>query len=169
MGDRAKLILWGMVGTVLFGAVVFTVTIYYGSQQRNDKVVSAKKEYATKSIKDENSEHSVMSSSSIAVDSTEALDTEQGPQITPITFEEGMGLIDKVGGEIIGEDAKVIASDGPSITIGGGVGAKGYDKITFTPDEAGNVTIHYEFGTLEGGSYSSIASYMPEKDYVTTR
>lgn len=85
-----------------------------------------------------------------------------------VTLEEGLNLIQEAGGEVPSSDAKIISSTDNSITIGGGVGAKGYDKITLTPDTDGNVKIHEEFGTLDGGSYS-VLDYMPAKDFTVSR
>lgn len=47
---------------------------------------------------------------------------------------------------------------------GGEVGAKGYDKITLTPNSNGNVVIHERFGTLEGKS-CSVIDCMPAKKF----
>ena len=73
-----------------------------------------------------------------------------------------------MGGKVPSDSTEIISSDGAAITIGSGSGAKEYDKITLTPDTDGNVAIHEEFGTLDGGSYI-VLGYMPVEDYTTTR
>lgn len=55
-----------------------------------------------------------------------------------------------MGGEVPPDSTEIISSNGAAITIGGGAGAKEYDKITLTPDADGNVAIQEEFGTLDG-------------------
>ncbi|WEV54402.1 hypothetical protein OZX65_06640 [Leuconostocaceae bacterium ESL0723] len=126
--------------------------------------------------KDDHAVEQVSRSSSSAVknsDSSESGSTSESSSATAntpaqtISLDEAQQLIQKVGGEWPSDHQKIISQSGNTTVIGGGVGAKGYDKITFTV--SGNqVAIHEEFGTLYGGSYQ-VLSNMPAKDYTTSR
>lgn len=97
----------------------------------------------------------------------EAFSSQQS-DIDTISLEEGVALIKKAGAEDAGSHAEIISSNDRSITIGSGVGAKGYDKTTLTPHDDGTVHIYQEYGTLEGGTYS-ILDYMPAKEFIVVR
>ena len=181
MKKSVKIFLGIFVVMVLAVVAFFAGSSYYDSKQKDEQLASMKTESTnkaskynhanktstktSKSVKDSTSSSSVASETTSNSQSTSSVET---PQIKPITLDEGLALIQKAGGEVPSDSTEIISSNGVAITIGGGAGAKGYDKITLTPDADGNVAIHEEFGTLDGGSYS-VLDYMPAEDYTTTR
>lgn len=84
-----------------------------------------------------------------------------------LTLSEAESLIEKVGGEWPSDSQKILSQSADTTLVGGGAGAKGYDKITYRIDGQ-QVHIHEEFGTLDGGKYS-VLGYMPAKDYTVER
>ncbi|MBS9337067.1 hypothetical protein [Fructobacillus parabroussonetiae] len=84
-----------------------------------------------------------------------------------LSLTEAQMLIQKVNGEWPSDNQKILSQSGNKTVVGGGVGAQGYDKITYTV-EGQQVHIHEEFGTLDGGKYS-VLDYMPAKDYTVDR
>lgn len=180
MRKSLKIVIWACLIVVLVAGGFFAGSTYYSSKQNDTQSASTKTESSNKSSaqntsKRESSKYSQSdadsTSSSSAVSestSTESTSSVETPKIDPITLDEGIALIQKVDGEVPSDSIEIISSNGSAITIGGGIGAKGYDKITLKPDADGNVSIHEEFGTLDGGSYS-VLDYMPAEDYTTTR
>lgn len=181
MGRSLKVVIGTCLVLILAAGAFFAGSSYYSSKQKNEQLASMKTESANKAFKynhankaSKKTNKSVKestSSSSVASETTsnsQSASSVETPQIKPITLDEGLALIQKAGGEVPSDSTEIISSNGAAITIGGGAGAKGYDKITLTPDADGNVAIHEEFGTLDGGSYS-VLDYMPAEDYTTTR
>ena len=164
----------GIVGTVVVGVVILGGSLIY-INHKNDTIKIEKNisQQSGSSLSENKSSSTENFSSSANNISSSEVNANQNfsnsiKNRQDITLEEGLNLIKKAGGEVPSSDVKIISSEGKSITIGGGAGAKGYDKITLTPDGNGNVAIHEEFGTLSGGSYSVI-DYMPAKDFTILR
>ncbi|CAK8054534.1 hypothetical protein [Eupransor demetentiae] len=134
------------VGLVI---VVLAITACWaiGNQkaQKSDdteKIEKVAKSSSSKEVKSSSSSSETMSSGSSK--------TKEGAN--PINLDEAQVLLAQVllaqaNGEWPSDNVKILSQTANKTTIGGGIGAKGYDVITFV-NEGNQVKIHEVFGTM---------------------
>lgn len=98
--------------------------------------------------------------------------------VNPISLSEAQQLAAKVGAEWPGDNQKILSQNGNKTVIGGGIGAKGYDVITYEID-GNQVKIHEVFGTMDSAGVGTIPGAestgahpidsMQPKDYTVQR
>lgn len=177
------------VVAVAAGGGAFVYTQHQGktdTEATTSKVSRVSKESKSTSTEQSDSVQSSSSSSaSQASQSSAASQTSQkqdsnSATAQPISLDEAQSLLAKVGGEYPSDSQKIISQSGNKTVVGGGIGAKGYDVITFIVDGS-QVKIHEVFGTLDnaahddqeipddGGMGAHASLDMPAKDFVTQR
>ncbi|CAH1855859.1 hypothetical protein [Convivina praedatoris] len=137
------------------------------SQQSTAKTSSA----TSSSAKQE----STSSTSSSMKQSSSAMSSQTA---NPISLPEAQQLAAKVGAEWPSDNQKILSQNGNKTVIGGGIGAKGYDVITYEVDD-NQVKIHEVFGTMDSAGVGTILGaedtgahpidYMQPKDYTVQR
>ncbi|CAH1856984.1 hypothetical protein [Convivina intestini] len=139
------------------------------SSQQSTAKVSSSTSSSAKQASTPASSSSEMKQSSSATSSQTA---------NPVSLSEAQQLALKAGAEWPSDGQKVLSQNGNKTVIGGGIGAKGYDVITFEVD-GNQVKIHEVFGTMDSAGVGTIpgaeatgahpVDYMQPKDYTVQR
>lgn len=124
---------------------------------------------SAKTSKSHTSESTSPSSSSSSSSSEEESSQDQSTTTSPLTFDEGMQILQQsVYKDYINDSPQLVSNDSHKLVISAYAGAKGINYFTLTLFGSNQVKIHAEFGTLDGGKFTNLHDVdAPEYQTVT--